>query len=141
MEFNLVAMPTPTKEMIYTKKLTQELLYNYIYRGYHFYIMNLGSHPTAYVELPQKHKYFGKSYSDMDINVHGGLTYSCNSLRISKSTTMENSWFIGWDYAHAGDYYESPIEMLDINDTKAHKYTVEEIIGECLSVIDQLEEV
>ncbi len=46
------------KEMIYepTKKI--ELLYNDIYKGYHFYIISYGTHPCCYVEIPSKSKNF-----------------------------------------------------------------------------------
>lgn len=36
------------KEMIYTVENKRELLYNNIFLGFHYYILNLGTHPTAY---------------------------------------------------------------------------------------------
>mgnify|MGYP001032403433 CR=1 FL=1 len=35
--------------------------------------------------------------------MHGGLTYSRDFLWISKERKLQG-WFIGWDYAHYGDY-------------------------------------
>lgn len=137
------------KKMIYQKDRKIELLHNDIYKGYHYYILNLGTHPTAYVELPKESKLFGKGYNDIydsgiDIEVHGGLTYSSSELRTGVRTHMTDSWFIGWDYAHAGDYmgYFDEFEELGIftinslSDTK--KWTTEEIIEECKTAIDQL---
>ena len=49
-----------------TIMLDSGLCYNYKY-----YIMNLGTHPTAYVQIPFIHPYYGKSYEDIDIDVHG----------------------------------------------------------------------
>ena len=130
------------KEMIYTDKNKRELLYNNIFLGFHYYILNLGTHPTAYVEIPKSHKYFEKGYNDIDIDCHGGLTYSKESLKISDNVILDNSWFIGWDYAHAGDYYGYDIKWkgtdLDSEDNK--KWTLFEIIEECKEVIKQLNE-
>ena len=129
---------TEIREMEYSRENIRELLCNGIYKGYHFYVLNLGSHPTAYVEIPKTSKLFGKHYDDIDILVHGGLTYSNDELRISSNTTMANSWFIGWDYAHVGDYmgYEELFPEKIRNGGK--KWTTEEIINNCISVIDQL---
>ena len=53
--------------MLYKDKRTINLLYNDIYEGYHFYILNLGTHPTAYIEIPKGNKLFGVGYSNIDI--------------------------------------------------------------------------
>lgn len=47
--------------------------------------MSLGTHPTAYIEIPKTNNLFGKSYDEIydigiDIDVHGGLTYSNDTL-------------------------------------------------------------
>lgn len=127
------------KEMVYKPERNIELLYNNIYKGYHYYILSLGTHPTAYVELPKKHKFYNKSYwgieKESNILVNGGLTYSENGLQIGNNTTLENSWFIGWDYAHCDDYYC----FLDDFYKDKKKWTTEEIIKDCENVIDQLE--
>lgn len=129
------------KEMVYKPERNIELLYNNIYKGYHYYILSLGTHPTAYVELPKKHKFYNKSYwkieEESNILVHGGLTYSDNGLQIGNNTTLENSWFIGWDYAHCVDYYCFPDDFYNDKDHK--KWTTEEIKKDCENVIDQLE--
>ena len=121
------------RQMKYKTERIRELLCNAIYRGYHFYILNLGTHPTAYVEIPKISKFYRKHYNDIDILVHGGLTYSDDELRISDNTKMANSWFIGWDYAHIGDY----MGFIDL-EKNGKKWTTEEIIEECFNVIDQL---
>ncbi len=41
---------------------------------------------------------------EIDLDVHGGLTYSNNYLCISENKKVEGWIFIGWDYAHYGDY-------------------------------------
>ena len=118
------------KPMIYRKERILENLYSDTYRGFNFYVLNLGTHPTAYVEIPKGHKLFNKDYRKIDIDVHGGLTYSDSSLYTSEEKVIKNSWFIGWDYSHCTDYYP------DLNDGK--KWTTEEMIEDCIYVINQL---
>ena len=123
------------KEMVYQKTRKIELLHNDIYKDFHYYILNLGTHPTAYVEIPKKSKLYGKNYNDIDIMCHGGLTYSSDILFTSKNTKLANSWFIGWDYAHLDDYFGFD-EIFELRDAK--KWTTQEIINECEEVIDQI---
>ena len=125
------------KQMKYQKNRKIELLYNAIYKNYHYYILNLGTHPTAYVEIPKEHKLYGKDYNNIDIDVHGGLTYSNDKLFISQFTILDNSWFLGWDYAHCYDY-SGYYEADDFLNTQAKKWTTEEIIEECKNAIDQI---
>lgn len=128
------------REMRYSNESKVQLLYNDIYKGFHYYILNLGTHPTAYVEIHKEHVLYSMSYIDIEdseyyIDVHGGLTYSSDSLRIGEDTSLENSWFIGWDYAHVGDYLG-----YDFAKSTDKKWTTFEIIEECKKVIEQIEE-
>lgn len=131
------------KEMIYQSQRKIELLYNQIYKNYHYYILNLGAFPTAYIEIPKNNILFGRGYNQIydigfDFPVNGGLTYSSDILQIGNNTIMANSWFIGWDYAHCTDYtgYDElyPIGIR----TGGKKWTTEEIIKECENAIDYL---
>lgn len=127
------------KEMIYSDERKVELLYNNVYKNFHYYILNLGTHPTAYIEIPKKHSLFRKNYLDIeDIDVHGGLTYSSSKLYIAKNCILENSWFIGWDYAHFDDYCGFlPFNNYDFK----KKWITEEIIKECKNVIEQIDNI
>lgn len=128
------------KEMIYSNKNKRELLYEGTYLAFKYYILNLGTHPTAYVEIPKQHKYFCKDYNDIDIDVHGGLTYSGDWLMVSEDKKIENSWFLGWDYAHCDDYCGFYLFDTDFLNEHTKKWTTEEIIKDCKSVIEQLKE-
>ena len=92
------------KPMIYQTERKMELLHTDKYKNYKYYILNLGTHPTAYIAIPKGHKLYEQSYNDIynicDIDVNGGLTYSSHNLMGIDS----KDWFIGWDYAHAYDY-------------------------------------
>ena len=128
------------KEMIYNVLPKRELLDSGIYNGFKYYIMNLGMHPTAYVEIPENHKYYhDRNYDKMYIHVHGGLTYSDNHLWIAENEAIAG-WFIGWDYGHAGDYcgfYDLQEDTKWFND-KNKKWTTEEILEDVKSGCEQL---
>lgn len=133
--------PKPMKYQA-TRKI--ELLYNDIYEGYHYYILNLGTHPTAYIEIPRNNILFGKDYEEIykmniDIWVNGGLTYSDNNLWIGDGTVLHDSWFIGWDYGHCDDYTGYELNMPMKLRHRGKKWTTEEIIEECEQAIDQLD--
>lgn len=111
------------KPMIYQKERKVELLYKDKYRKYTYYILNLGTHPTAYVEIPKIHS---KRQYDINVYVHGGITYVGNKL-------MDiDGYFIGWAYAHGGDYLGF-FERIE-----GKQWTTEEIVEDCKSVIDQI---
>ena len=129
------------KEMKYGSKRIIEILDKGNFKGFNYYIMSLGTHPTAYIEIPKEHKLFNKTYYEVhnyiDLEVHFGLTYSRNYLYIDEKTKLEG-WFIGWDYAHCDDYtgYEEklPIELR----VGGKKWTTEEILEDVKDVIEQI---
>lgn len=84
-----------------------KLLFKGRSHGFTYYILDLGSHPTAYVKVGKKHPLYNCPYGSektdgIDV-VHGGLTYSADHLCYDGKAI--NGWFFGWDYAHAGDRY------------------------------------
>ena len=60
-----------------------------------------------------------------------------NYLYIDKNTKLEG-WFIGWDYAHCGDYCGYEETMPESIRTYGKKWTTEEIIKECENAIEQI---
>jgi hypothetical protein len=68
----------------------------FIYSGLICKIQRAGEllHLCGYVYIPEGHPLFGKGYDEIDIDVHGGLTFS---ERVGKY------WLIGFDCAHMGD--------------------------------------
>jgi hypothetical protein len=57
----------------------------------------------GYVGIPKGHKYYKKSYIDIPIDCHCGLTYSKKDLY---SQSDKDTWWIGFDCAHACDGYD-----------------------------------
>lgn len=46
-------------------------------------------------------------YNNIDLDVHGGLTYSSDHLPFEIDWPVDrNSWYIGWDYAHYSDGFD-----------------------------------
>lgn len=128
------------KEMLYKAERKIEILDKGEFLDLSYWILSLGTHPTAYIKLPNDSKYFGKVYDDIQIDVHGGLTYSRDHLWTGEGEKEINGWFIGWDYAHYGDYmgYE---EMLPANiRTCGKKWTTQEIKEEVFDAIKQIVE-
>lgn len=112
------------------------------YEGLNYYVKNInGRHPTAYVEIPQGHKAYGKEYEFNDeypIEVHGGVTYNSDGLSPIDPKGERGHQFVGWDYGHAGDfagyYLRNPKGIL----FHSKRWTTEEIVGHCKSAIDQI---
>ena len=60
-------------------------------------------HWNGYVRIPDTHPCFGKGYDDIDVNVHGGLTYSDDHFPNYSSVTKDGYWILGFDTGHAWD--------------------------------------
>lgn len=114
------------KEMIYgDPRHDAEVLHEDVYKSYKFYIVSYGTHPCCYVELPGGSPYYEKDYDDIPVSCHGGLTF-CGPKDFANF-----GWCIGWDFAHYDDFY-------GIGGAHGHKWTTEELLDECINVIDQL---
>ena len=98
------------------------------HKGFWYYVLSLGTHPCAYVDVTGLSKC---GLNPNRIDCHGGITYSDKQLK----TVDKTGWFIGWDYAHCYDYSGCMPEILNAG-TK--RWTTAEIIAECKNVIDQL---
>jgi hypothetical protein len=63
----------------------------------------------GYVAIPTSHPYHGVNYNDIDLDVHGGLTYSrkCQGDAITgvchESKDEDDVWWLGFDCAHGND--------------------------------------
>lgn len=50
---------------------------------------------NGYVRLPEGHPWIGQDYRELEVDVHGGLTFA--------GEHFDEGWWIGFDCAHAGD--------------------------------------
>lgn len=126
------------KQMIYKPKMGIEILDEGTYNNYHYVIISYGTHPCAYVEIPKEHPYYKKDFSDLDIIVHGGLSFGDNLTHANIGNS--DNYFLGWDYNNYDDYngyYSLPFYKEFAAGKK--KYTTEEIFEDVKLVIDQLD--
>lgn len=128
------------KSMEYKATGSFDVLADATYKGYRFLIVSYGTHPCAYVVLPETSKFYGKNYEneifdDLNFHVHGGLTYSEWGL---KRLLGKKAYLIGWDYAHYSDFtgyaFSNPFFLQ--GDEK--KWSTEEIYEEVKEVIDEI---
>lgn len=61
----------------------------------------------GYVGVDEAHPSFGKGYDDVDVDVHGGLTYAdkCTGhiCHVPESGMPDSVWWLGFDTSHAFD--------------------------------------
>ena len=113
--------------------------------------LHLG-HRCGYVGLPKEHKYYEKSYREIDVYVHGGLTY--DGYSDGKIGISEGMWIIGFDCAHWDDGKDLDL-IRELNDEKSANIIIElsrtygddsivrntdYVEGEIRSLIEQLNE-
>ena len=134
------------KEMEYTFKHIFEVLDKGSYKGYQYVIMNYGHHPCCYVALEKGDRYYEVEYEDIELDCHGGTTYSnygliyegCNPKKI---VLPEEFWVIGWDYRHTWDY-NALFNEVEVGEppflNKCKKWTTQDMLDEVHSVIEQL---
>ena len=93
------------KEMKYQSQFKSEVLDTGFCFGLLYYIMNLGTHPTAYIRIPKGHKLYEKNVDKIyqEVVVQGVIKYKHDSITIENNQKIDG-WFIGWDYGHYGDY-------------------------------------
>jgi len=128
------------KEMVYQADRTIEVLDSGEIDGYGYYILSLGTHPTAYINLPEGHpaEKGVYDYDDVAIECHGGLPYGGAILNLPDGPIEGR--FIGWDYAHYEDYIGSMSAFVAISSNAWRIWTTEKILAEVRYVIRQLKE-
>ena len=121
------------KPMIYNKNRTiTEQIAGGTYKNFDYYVLNLKTHPTAYVDVTNSP--LNGCNEDIDISCHGGITWCDNFVK----SIDKKGWFIGWDYAHYGDYMDYGYASVNNMFPNDKKWTTEEIVEECKNVIDQI---
>lgn len=73
---------------------------------------------NGYVAVPEDHPYYGLGYDDIDVKVHGGVTFACPGNNLPEGWeeseliegnigNLDDYWVFGFDTLHAGDDLES----------------------------------
>lgn len=73
----------------------------------------------GYVGVPKEHPSYGKHYDEVDVEVHGGLTFSdkCSGdetgiCHIVDHGENDDVWWLGFDCGHAGDLTPAFLYMI-----------------------------
>ena len=124
------------------------VLYEGTKDDYKIVIVSYGTNPCAYIGLPKKHLLNGVHYDSfsgfnnegeyLGFPCNGGVTFTGLGIH---NELHPNTWFLGWDYAHAGDYvgYYQGTSMG--KNSKNKKWTTKQIYEQCVNVIDTLKKV
>ena len=121
-------------ELLKKEDINAEIVKKGEYKGYeYFIILSQGMWYCAYVVIPKGNVFYeNTNLCDKPLcglDVHGGVTFT------DRHPFVNNSWCVGWDYAHYGDY-GGP--MVGAFNEEMHAWTTEEIEKECESAIDQI---
>lgn len=108
------------------------------YKGFTYLIVTHMTHPCCYIEIPEGHILYGiEDYEDTMVDFiecHGGITHAGQHHLLEP-----NKFYIGWDYAHAGDYlHMKHFGIEDKFDLHRKKHTLKELIEDCKKVIEQI---
>ena len=111
--------------------------------GYHWVVLSYSTHPCCYVQITNpEHPYYHAQYDDIELKTSGIISYSRRYLKIPDEndpptiTQNNEGWWIGWDYMRTG-FYDYNDDKLEESKT-FHKWTSQELVDECYSVIYQL---
>ena len=74
----------------------------------------------GYVGVPPSHPMYQKDYDDIDVVVHGGLTFS--HMGGFDDRWREGFWWVGFDCAHFGDYVPGIDEALGTSRSRQETY-------------------
>jgi hypothetical protein len=128
------------KEMSYTKRYKlPKTLYKDEHKGIDILVLSMGSHPCAYIGVDKDSEFVksikDKDYDDIELSdyVHGGITYAGVG---EGEVRPSNKFWIGWDYAHMGDYFHIGIKCP--KGMKGHKWTTQEMIDDAKEAIERM---
>ena len=102
----------------------------------------------GYVGVTREHPDFGKEYDDVDVDVHGGLTYAAACQGDNKEHGIchvvgpgedDAVWWFGFDTAHCGDYW-SPAYRGQVPAARDTYRTLPYVRGEVTELARQLKD-
>lgn len=125
------------KEMEYhdTHLRPAQILATGVEQRRYFIVVNMGTHPCAYIRIPRKSPFYQKHYDSLpafSFFPNGGFTFSDNLYSKYFDQPIKEGWYLGWDYAHVEDFL--PFSK------NGKKHTTEEIIEETKKIINALKE-
>ena len=132
------------KKMVYEGKSKIEILEQGTLNGIEFAIISYGTHPCAYVKIPEGHKFAsisGLDYMAIDLDVHGGVTFAREISSTSRlGTFLSEGYWLGWDYNHCDDYSGTDL-LFDFKlQVGGKKWTTEEIYEDVVKAVNKINE-
>ena len=94
---------------------------------------------NGYVAVPKDHPFFGKGYDDVNIDVHGGLTFACPGNEITAASLPETEVLEGCLYDLNEDWWVFGFDTCHYMDN-LDNWPREAVITETLNLKKQLEE-
>lgn len=104
--------------------------YDFIHKKLPCRIIRHYGNLNGYVGVPKGHILFEKKYSNLDINVHGGLTYG--DFQIIEGVSYNDYFYFGFDTTHNGDIFLTTLEksvMIVGSTYKDYNYVKNEILN------------
>ncbi len=86
---------------------------------------------NGYAIVFKGHPAYEKGYDDIDVNVHGGLTFAepINSLNWDEITEeMKDGWVVGFDTCHYGDTKSKWPKKMVVKETENLKDQLEKMV-------------
>lgn len=105
-------------------------------------IHNGGGYRCGYMRIPAGHPWHGKGYDDLNVEVHGGLTFAEPDVPCD-APGPDTDWWLGFDCAHA---FDAPDPELPTNENDCFKWvprlgdvvrTQDYVEAECKSLCQQ----
>ena len=125
----------------------QKIMRKWKYKGLHCLVVLNDSLARewfcGYVAVSRNHPDWRKDDEDVDVKVHGGLTWSIIGTKDSAIWPNPNLWYFGFDCGHAGDDNDKP-EWLKQNPDyprmpiPQHKWTLDEVVAETTRLAEEL---
>lgn len=119
------------KEMEYGKD--QQIIFMAVDGDYKAVVINRKTHPCAYIQFPGIEEV--TDYDNFFVEnsrAHGGYTF----LGELDRDGLFGTW-IGWDYAHGGDYTFWEYDLLT-DKRNGHRYTIDELSEDALTTIKSI---
>ncbi len=83
--------------------LAERRLEKGVLHGYEYEIVaNHTGHRCGYVRVEPGHPWFEQNYNNLDVDVHGGITFAEHG-QACPTHGEEAEWWVGFDCAHGGD--------------------------------------
>lgn len=100
-------------------------------------------HLCGYVGIPDTHPLYSVKVNDITSDmvpiVHGGVTYADHHYPITGS--MDSRWWVGFDCAHALDWFDWKKNSGRVKTPMYHEWTVEEVVEETKQLARELDRI